>query len=323
MTTQLTSPADVMPANGFEIARRLEAHAQAARGALADQTCRALASDSRIWSAWCTERNVSVLPAEPTTVVGFVDAQAELKSPATVRRYIATIAHMHRAAELADPTKAEIVRLAVKRLVRAKGSRQRQAAPLDEIAAERILATQPKTLAGFRNVALMLVMRDLLARRSEAAALTVEDLTFAEDGSATALIARSKTDQEGAGAVRWLSPRTAAALRSWLDCAGLATGPVFRAIRKNGVAKPSPLEPGEIARLLKEMATRAGIDSTMISGHSARVGMSQDLVAAGSDLAAVMQAGRWKSPTMPARYSEHLLAAKGAVAQYYQRRGGV
>ena len=91
MTTQLTIPADLIPANGFEIARRLEAHVQAARGALANQTCRALASDSRIWSAWCTERNVSVLPAEPTTVVGFVDAQAELKSPATVRRYIATI----------------------------------------------------------------------------------------------------------------------------------------------------------------------------------------------------------------------------------------
>src|SRR6516164_1677912 len=91
MTTQLAIPADVVPADGFEIARRLQTHAQAARGALADQTCRALASDSRIWSAWCTERNVSVLPAEPTTVVGFVDAQAELKSPATVRRYIATI----------------------------------------------------------------------------------------------------------------------------------------------------------------------------------------------------------------------------------------
>jgi site-specific recombinase XerD len=323
MTTQLTIPADVVRADGFEIARRLEAHARAARGALADQTRRALASDSRIWSAWCAERNISALPAEPTAVVAFVDAQAVLKSPATVRRYIATIAHMHRAAELADPTKAEAVRLAIIRLVRAKGSRQRQAAPLGELAVERILATQPKTLSGLRNVALMLVMRDLLARRSEAAALRIEDLTFAEDGSATVLIARSKTDQEGAGAVRWLSPRTAAALRSWLDCAGLTTGPMFRAIRKNGVAKPSPLEPGEIARLLKEMATRAGIDSTMISGHSARVGMSQDLVAAGADLAAVMQAGRWKTPTMPARYSEHLLAAKGAVAQYYQRRGGV
>ena len=123
--------------------------------------------------------------------------------------------------------------------------------------------------------------------------------------------------------MRWLSPRTAAALRAWLDCARIASGPLFRAIRKNGVAKPSPLEPGEIARLLKNMAAKAGIDSAMISGHSARVGMSQDLVAAGADLAAVMQAGRWKTPTMPARYSEHLLAAKGAVAQYYQRRGGV
>ena len=121
----------------------------------------------------------------------------------------------------------------------------------------------------------------------------------------------------------WPSPRTAAALRTWLDCAGVTTGQVFRAIRKNGVAKQSSLEPGEIARLLKDMATKAGIDPAMISGHSARVGMTQDLVAAGADLAAVMQAGRWKTPTMPARYSEHLLAAKGAVAQYYQRRGGV
>src|SRR6516164_7220432 len=139
MTTQLTNPADVMPAYGFVIARRLEAHAQAARGALADQTCRALASDSRIWSTWCAERNVSALPADPAVVVAFVDAQAEIKSPATVRRYIATIAHIHRAAELTDPTKAEAVRLALKRLARAKGSRQRQAAPIDELAAERIL----------------------------------------------------------------------------------------------------------------------------------------------------------------------------------------
>ena len=114
MTAQLTIPAHVVPADRFEIAGRLEAHAQAARGALADQTCRALASDSRIWSAWCAERNVSALPAEPSAVVAFVDAQAEFKSPATVRRYIATIAHMHRTAKLADPTKAEIVRLAVK-----------------------------------------------------------------------------------------------------------------------------------------------------------------------------------------------------------------
>jgi hypothetical protein len=76
---------------------------------------------------------MSALPAEPAAVVAFVDGQAKVKSPATVRRYIATIAH--RAAALMDPTKAEMVRLAVNRLVRTKGSRQRQAAPLGELAA--------------------------------------------------------------------------------------------------------------------------------------------------------------------------------------------
>ena len=45
------------------------------------------------------------------------------------------------------------------------------------------------------------------------------------------------------------------------------------------------------------------------------------LVAAGAEIAAVMQAGRWKSPTMPARYAERLSAGRGAVAQFYGKRG--
>ena len=69
------------------------------------------------------------------------------------------------------------------------------------------------------------------------------------------------------------------------------------------------------------LAKRVGIDTRLISGHSARVGMAQDLVAHGAEMAAVMQAGRWKSPTMPARYAERLSAGRGAVAQYYGRRG--
>ena len=45
-------------------------------------------------------------------------------------------------------------------------------------------------------------------------------------------------------------------------------------------------------------------------------------MAGGADLPEVMQAGRWKSPTMPARYAERLLAGRGAVARYYEKRGG-
>ena len=51
------------------------------------------------------------------------------------------------------------------------------------------------------------------------------------------------------------------------------------------------------------------------SGHSARVGVCQDMVASGFSLPEIMQAGGWKSPDMVARYSEHLQARQGAAAK--------
>jgi hypothetical protein len=48
--------------------------------------------------------------------------------------------------------------------------------------------------------------------------------------------------------------------------------------------------------------------------------MAQDLVAFGADLPAVMQAGRWQTPAMPARYAERLLATRNAVAQFHARQ---
>jgi integrase len=217
--------------------------------------------------------------------------------------------------------KAEVVRLALKRMSRVLGSRQHQAAPLGEIEVARILATSGKDLPALRDVALVLTMRDLLARRSEAVALDVANLQFTDDGSATALIRRSKTDQVGAGEVRWLAPRTVTQLRRWMAAAGISEGPVFRPVNKGGVVGSMALNAGDVSRILKRLAERAGLEATAISGHSARVGMAQDLVAGGADLPAVMQAGRWKSPAMPARYAERLLAGRSAVARYYEQTG--
>ena len=54
------------------------------------------------------------------------------------------------------------------------------------------------------------------------------------------------------------------------------------------------------------------------SGHSPRVGMAQGLSAAGAELPELMTAGRWDSPTMPAKYTEGQTAGRGAVAKYYR-----
>jgi len=58
-----------------------------------------------------------------------------------------------------------------------------------------------------------------------------------------------------------------------------------------------------------------------LSGHSARVGSTQDLFEANMDLPAIMQQGRWKDARMPARYGERLLASRGAMRQLAKRQG--
>jgi integrase len=121
--------------------------------------------------------------------------------------------------------------------------------------------------------------------------------------------------------VLFLGVPTVRALRDWIGAAGIVSGPIFRAVNKGGKVGEAAIGSGVVATILKRMASRAGLDATRISGHSARVGMAQDLMASGADAGAIMQAGRWKTPTMPARYTERIEASRGAVARYHQRRG--
>lgn len=302
------------------LVERLEMYARQAAGAYAANTARAVRADLRVWQAWCTTAGVTALPADPAHVAVFVDSMAESKAPATIRRYLASLAFVHRAAELPDPGLAEIVRLAVRRMARAKGTRQRQAAPLGERHVQRIIGSVAgDTLIDCRDRALLLTASDLLARASELVALKVQDLARAADGSGTALIRRSKTDQEGQGSVGYLSPETLAALDAWCTRAELREGPIFRAVNRHGYVGRT-LHPDTIARIFRKLATRARLDPSGVSGHSCRVGTTQDLVALGIDLPAVMQAGRWTTPTMPARYAERLVPARGAVSQLRARR---
>ena len=79
-----------------------------------------------------------------------------------------------------------------------------------------------------------------------------------------------------------------------------------------------------VADIFKRVARWIGLpaeDVAAISGHSLRVGATQDLLALNIDLASVMQAGRWKSTAMPMRYGELVLAARGGMARAAQAQG--
>ena len=320
--------ADALPPGLELLIERLEQHARAARGAFADNTLRALAADSRIFAAWCRGAGRAMLPATPETVTAFIDAQAETKARATVERYRSSIAALHRAAGLHNPCADEIVRLAVKRMNRAKGRRQKQAEPLNRTSIARMLevktpgrlhrrvteAKRETPLIALRNAALVAVAYDTLLRRSELVSLYIGDLHKTADGSGTVLVRRSKADQEGEGAIKYLAPDTVEHVDAWLSAAQLTSGPLFRPLTKGGQVGAGALGAGEVARVFRDLATAAGLKLARLpSGHSTRVGATQDMFAAGFELLEVMQAGSWKTPAMPARYGERLRAQRGAA----------
>ena len=303
---------------------KLRVGAHHARGTMAAETGRALCRAFGAFQHWCADQGMAPLPASPDLVAAYVDHLAAIagRKAAGIRQAVWAIGTMHRLSQSADPTKAEPVRQALKRMSRELGTRQSQAAPIGTYEVRRIIETSGTRPADLRNLALVLVMRDMLARRSEVVALDVADISYDRDGSATAMVGRSKTDQTSEGAELYLSPRTITHLKGWLEVAGIAEGAIFRAVNKTGRIG-TRLEGNEVARLIKRVAERAGMAPdtvARVSGHSCRVGMTQDLVASGADVAGVMQAGRWKSPLMPARYSARLQAKRGAVARLYERQ---
>ena len=298
--------------------------AKTARGALSANTERAMRSDWAIYTAWCDARGVRALPAHSETIAAFVDAMATVRAPATVRRYVASVAAAHRAVGLEKTPRSEPVRRALKRMHRQKGRRQGQATGLTWSLRQRLLDAAGDELIDARNRALLAVAYDTLVRRSELVALQVLDIVEEYDGSATVLVRRSKTDPEGRGATLYLAPDGAALVKEWLKRSGVRKGRLFRSLCRAVVG--DQLDASQVPRIFKAMAEHAGLPSEVVdglSGHSTRVGATQDMVAGGIEMPAILQAGRWKTTAMVHRYGEHLLAQRSGAAQLarLQHRG--
>jgi integrase len=306
-----------LPTADGEIAARLEEHARHARGAYSANTERAIRSDTAVFTSWCLAECRQSLPASADTLVGFIDAMAASKAPATVRRYLSSIAVLHRAAGLDSPTEGLAVKLALKRMHREKGRSQRQAAGLIFPLVARMLDAAGERPIDLRNAALLSLAYDTLCRRSELVALEVRDVDMGGEDGGTVLVRRSKTDQEGAGQVRYMAPDTSRRVRAWLEAADIAEGPIFRSVRKGGRIADR-LDASEVPAIFKRMARVAGVPLATISeisGHSTRVGAAQDLVGAGIALAQVMRDGGWKSPEMVARYTRRQAVKQGGMAK--------
>ena len=256
---------------------------------------------------WCEREGQSPLPAQPEVLAAYAAELAdEGKRMATVRLAVSAIVDAHRGVGMDSPVTAGVSET-LRGLTRRVGAAQRQAKPLDAdaLAAIRAMALVPRTTRGGSlemegtarrrgrlDIALASVMSDAGLRISEVAALRWRDVLDAEDGAGLVYIERSKTDQAGEGAYVVVTSDTLAALKrlrqdseTWSDD-DLAFG----------------LSRSQVSRRIASMARAAGLGEGY-SGHSGRVGLAIRMTRRGAPLQAVQTHGRWKSPSMPARYT--------------------
>jgi integrase len=310
-------PSPPQPLLNGPLAALLEWQAMA-EGAYSPNTLRAQKADGAIFQAFCESRGEPYLPADPKTIRAFIEDRVKAgKKPATIKRYVATIARVHIAAGLLNPCSSEAVRLGLKKMGRETSARQDQAHPLGWKDIKEFIESAGEGLRADRERAMLCVAYETLARRRELVTLEVRDLDFHPDGTGQALIRRGKTDAEGQGRVAYLSRETVRWLKVWLEHAQIAEGAIFRRlIGRDQVG--TALNPGSIAPIFKRVAQWIGMPARFVdevSGHSTRVGAAQDLAELDIDLAAITQAGGWKSPRMPLQYAEKINAARSGMAR--------
>jgi integrase len=121
----------------------------------------------------------------------------------------------------------------------------------------------------------------------------------------------------------YLAAQTARYVRTWLEVSGISTGAVFRrVIGRERIAER--LGADSVTDVLKRVVARIGLPPEVVqttSGHSLRVGATQDLLALNEGLPAIMQTGRWKDARMVEHYGRHLLAGRSAMARAAQTQG--
>jgi integrase/recombinase XerD len=264
-------------------------------------------ADVEAFEVWCRALGVDPFPAEVETVCRLLEDQGKKMMPSTVRRRLYAIRKIHRLLRLPDPVYDEDINLAMRRVKRAKPIRPKQAKGLTHNHLSRFIESEPDTVWGLRNCAMLSLGYELMTRRSELVALRDNDIEDRPDGTLRVLIRRSKDDKFGVGRIAFTSTGTARLLHTWRDLRGSDIEWLFCPIYKSQPVNRD-LSATTVKRVIKAAAKRAGFDASNIaafSGHSMRVGAAQDLLKNGFDTAAIMRAGGWKSVNVLARYLEY------------------
>ncbi|WKN61431.1 site-specific integrase [Rhodococcus opacus] len=327
MEVTASTPAGSSPDRGWGAVPELSEQtvAQIAGALEASQsagTRRVYASDWRRFRSWCHTHGHPALPAHPATVAAYpvdaadtlADAGEKAYSPSTLNRWVSVIGHYHRTTNLRNPCTEALVTSTlsgIRRTYATNGDRPRNPrAPLLTSDIVTIVRSARQAVTGWatevherRDSALLLMGFAGAFRRSDLVALHCGDVAVHRLDGLHVRLRRSKTDQEGLGAVRAL-PFTAhhhscppcayvrwAQIVAAYDIAGRpgvirllpttppfedhvcrsalprmrARAPLFRAIAKNGNLSDTALSGASVHAAIRRRAQAAGYDANIVA----------------------------------------------------------
>ncbi|WP_201258503.1 site-specific integrase [Bordetella sp. H567] len=211
----------------------------------------------------------------------------------TVQHRLAVLSEAHRTRDLPNPCRSRAVQTLLARTRAAyarRGVRAAKKPALTREPLEQLLATCDDSLIGLRDRALLLfAWASGGRRRSEVVTARVEHLHPAPEGYVY-ILRRSKTHQDGAEHADMYKPvvgRAAQALDAWLRVAGIASGPLFRRVRRGGVVGEEGLSGETVRRIVKQRCALAGLQERY-AAHSLRAGFVTEAGRQGVPLAEVM-----------------------------------
>ncbi|MHB8392700.1 MAG: tyrosine-type recombinase/integrase [Acidobacteriaceae bacterium] len=271
------------------------------------------------YAGWCSKNDFPI--ADPRTIAAYLAVRYDSGAAvATVDRIRAALSAVFRAqgASANDPipTEHDMIRRTMRGIRRAAAHAGRYSRPkrhIDLALLDDVIVKLPATPQGRRDAALLAVGFFGALRRSEISRLNTNDCEFTPQ-YLLLTIRKSKTDQEGHGAILSIAHRHADGL-ACAPCLLLAwhaeRGPgsaLFPAIGRTGRIG-TRLSPYGVRTILARALLHAGTPNpTDYGAHGLRSGLATALAEAGVDLTSIMRHGRWQSI---------------AVAQRYQRAGSV
>jgi integrase len=294
-----------VPADG--LARFFERASRYQRASRSKRTLAEYAKQWRLFKTWCLERDVELLPCAPETLAMWLIERAMHVRVSTLSVALAAIAWVHRGSRFDSPTRDARVLELWEGIRREHGVAVRQVAPLTAAEVRAVCAVLPDSMVGARDRVVLALGMAAALRRSELAALRVEDVELRPDGLVVRVV-RSKTDQVGAGVSvgvargRFRHSCPVRAVQVWLELARLERGPLLRQVSRGGRVLERGISGDRIARLVKRSVAAAGLDPKRYSGHSLRAGLATTAARAGKSDRAIMMQGRWQGRRMVDRY---------------------